>query len=151
MVVIYVNIIYNLLRKVNKREVFMAYTGSGINPPPAFGFQNTYYNGEAWFRQYGTELKDRNICKKNGNQVKPAKECVSDWNWSKVRGYIPLLGICDGITNVIFATRFTREELPNKYFYIARGIIEIAGLGILLLLVDAVATAYLTYRGIKQD
>lgn len=129
----------------------MMHLNPKINPPPAFGFQNSYYNAEEWFKQYGNDLKERNISKRNGDQKTPAKECVSDWNWSKVRGYIPLLGIGDGITNVIFGTRFTREELPNKYFYIARGVIEIAGLGILLLLVDAVATVYLTYRGIKED
>lgn len=124
----------------------MSYS-SNVLPPPAFGFQGDYYNAQYWYQEYKNELKDRNICKKNGDQTLSAKECISVWNSTNFTGYIPLLGICAGITHLVIGLSFSKEELPNKYSYIVRGVIEIACLGALVSIVDLVATIYFQYRG----
>lgn len=111
------------------------------NTIPAVGFITLSPKGQGYKNAEG-------FFKSSNFETKKITRMVSNENFLKVLGYIPIIG---GITagklrmdNV--RTKFTtnsKTELTNKVWHVVRAFFEILGLGVLYLLPDLFMTAWL--------
>lgn len=100
-----------------------------LESPPAFGFQTGKVNADDYYKS--------KIAGFNAKRDAQAKTNRKVSNLVKILGYIPALGTFIGIGRIAVAIS---ENKNNKWAQIARGVMEIAGLGLILFAIDVVIT-----------
>jgi hypothetical protein len=110
-----------------------------LSSTPGFGFETAHVNAHAFYRVGSPKLgvADESTCERISNTA----------NLMKKLGYVPLLSIYIGIDRIRLAVK---NDLSYKINHIVRGIIEVLCLGLLLLPVDLIITAYRDHKA-KQE
>ena len=111
-------------------------------PAPALGFlSKNNVQLEAYAKEkaaYDKKMNpDQDVNKLKADYISFA--CHDD-KMAKIRGYIPIIGMFFGLSRIINANKSTHEYFYNRTNQVIRGVIELLGLGLLLLIPDLIVT-----------